>query len=615
MVSFAEGARLIYLLIPALLAVAVIYRHRRRRGQQRELASPAVWQRLMGGTPSTGLWRMLLWCLAAALVILALARPQWGERKREVSVRTRDLVFALDLSKSMQCPDVRPDRLQRALSVIRHSLPGLDGNRVGVVIFAGAAYPLVPLTTDLEAVASFLDGVEPGMVSEAGSNLEAAAEAAIKLLPPEGEGRVLVLFSDGENLQGDPEAARDALKEAGVSFIGVLTGTEEGGPIPVRDASGAVHYKRDREGRTVVTHADPKILEEMAKALNGKLIRANRGESEKELIETVAELRTRELKTKRQPEKIDRFPLFLGGAAVLIVLSFLLSPWRRSAVLVAAFLLLPGIGAGQQPAPPLPPSGSGVQQPVPAGPAGPALQPQIMPPGGASCPRKEPPPPEPEVSWWQRLIPGGVRRLARSGLSAWKKGKQDEAVKDFGAASLLEPENPERLYDYGTALAATGHPQAAVPVLEKAGKIQDADYNAGTAALQAGQADVALRHLRKSLLADPGDPDIKRNYELALRLLEKQKKQQQEKKDSRKDSDQSKEEQQKQQQQKEQQKKQQEQKKQGQNARPTPAAGPKPTPTPDPKAGIYSALQQAERNARKEMRTPAPARSTVEKDW
>lgn len=617
MVSFAEGARLIYLLVPAFLLVGAVIRHRRRLRQQRDLASPAVWQRLMGGTPSTGLWRMLLWCGAMALMILALARPQWGEKQREVSVQTRDLVFALDLSKSMQCPDVQPDRLQRALSVIRHSLPGLDGNRVGVVIFAGGAYPLVPLTTDLEAVASFLDGVEPEMVSEPGSNLQAAADAAVKLLPPEGEGRVLVLFSDGENLQGDLEAARKSLKEAGVSFIGVMVGTKEGGPIPERDANGAVHYKRDRDGGTVVTHADPSTLKEMAKALNGALIDANRGETEKQLVAAVAQLRTRELETKRKPEKIERFPVFLGAAAFLLIFSFLLSPWRRGvlAACLGLLLLTPTLEAQQQGPPVGGMSMPGVQQPA----GHPPSQAQLPPGAAGQCPKKEPPPPEPKVSWWQRLIPGGVRRLARSGLSSWKKGDREKAAEKFGAATILDPENPQRLYDYGTALAAGGHPQAAVPLLEKAGKLPGAEYNAGTAALQAKKADVALRHLRKALLENPQDPDAKRNYELALRLLEQQKEQQKQQKDDKnqkKDQkDKKKEEKQKQEEQK---KKEQQQKQQGVPT-PTPAPGakaqPQPSPTPDPKAGLYSALQQSESDARKAMRTPVPAKGHVEKDW
>ena len=253
MVSFADPGFLGLLVLPTLGVVFALLRHRRRVLQQRRLASPGVWDRLMGGTPSTGLWRLIAWCGAAALVAVALARPQWGELPGEESVRTRDLVVAIDVSDSMLSPDLQPSRLARSLELVLRMLPALEGNRLGVVVFAGEAYPLVPLTTDLSAVAVFLQAVRPGMVALPGSNLQRATDAALRLLPPEGEGRILVLITDGENLQGDPGAAASALEEAQVAVVSVLAGTKEGGPIPVPGEDGKIHYKRDAGGQPVVT--------------------------------------------------------------------------------------------------------------------------------------------------------------------------------------------------------------------------------------------------------------------------------------------------------------------------------------------------------------------------
>jgi len=143
-VSFAEPSALYLLAAPLVAAVLAILRHRRRLTQQRRLASPGVWNRLMGGVPATGLLRMLAWCAAAALVALALARPQWGELPRQQSIRTRDLVVALDVSDSMLCPDLRPSRLGRSLQVIQRALPSFEGNRIGVVVFAGDALSAGP---------------------------------------------------------------------------------------------------------------------------------------------------------------------------------------------------------------------------------------------------------------------------------------------------------------------------------------------------------------------------------------------------------------------------------------------------------------------------------------
>ena len=228
MVSFAAPAFLPWLALPAGAVLLILWRHRVRLRQQRSLASPSVWRQVLGGMPSTGAGRLLAWCAAAALLVLALARPQWGEVKGEVSIRTRDVVVALDVSDSMRCRDVAPSRLKRSLAVLRRALPGLDGNRIAVVLFAGEAYPLVPLTTDLDAVGTFLEGVEPGMIALPGSNLERAVDESLRLLPSEGKGRVLITISDGENLQGDVGAAATRLEKAGVRthFIEQISDSE-----------------------------------------------------------------------------------------------------------------------------------------------------------------------------------------------------------------------------------------------------------------------------------------------------------------------------------------------------------------------------------------------------
>ncbi len=593
MVIFAQPERLWLLLAVAGISALVLMRHRRRLERQRALASPAVWDRLVGGAPATGVWRMVLWCGAAALIVLALARPQWGTMPDQVSIRTRDLVLALDVSDSMQCPDVRPNRLGQALEIIRRALPGLGGNRIGVVVFSGEAYSLIPLTTDLEAVASFLDGVRPGMVGKPGSNLEAAVGAAVRLLPSEGEGRVVVLFSDGENLQGNVESAASVLKEAGVGLVGVVVGTKRGGPIPTLDASGAMHYKKTKEGQPVVTRAETDTFEKMAKTVGGEVLMADGAQPEKELITLVEGLRTREVLTEQKPRRIERFTVFLIGAAVMLLASFLLSPWRKRAVVTLMVLILGTGFANAQQAPP------GSINPHPAA------------QGESAGPAQEPAP----VAWWQRWIPGGSRRLARAGLGQWEAGNPEGAVERFGGAAQLDPENPERIYDLGTALAAAGAVEPAISLLTQAeeGGVTGSSYNAGTAALTGEQAEMAVEFLRRALLADGDNPEVKRNFELALKLQQEQQEKEQENQDQ---NDEKKDDEQKEDDQKD--PKDQEQENQ-QQPTPTPdpsgQQGPQPTPTPDPNGGLFDALDRAEEDAREAMQTPVPQSGTVEKDW
>ncbi len=574
MVNFAEPTVLWLLVVVALAEVLTVYRHRRRMLQQRRLASPGVWRRLMGGTPATGLLRMLAWCVAAALVVVALARPQWGELPMEQSVRTRDLVVALDVSDSMLCPDLRPSRLARSLEIMARALPGFEGNRVGIVVFAGDAYPLVPVTTDLNAVAAFLDGVRPQMVALPGSNLERATDAALRLLPEEGEGRVLVLFTDGENLQGDVAAAAERLRQAGVGVLAVVAGTVEGGPIPVPSTNGSVQYKRDSGGQPVVTRARPEVLRELAAAVDGELLQLTGGRVVQDLMEKVDHLRTREIEATRTVQRVERFPIFLVAAAAVLGLGFALSPWRRlatAAALAASVIAVPAVAqdAGAVPSEPAPQSVEAAA---------------------------------PTVSWWQRLIPGGSRRLARAGVGHWRDGDIGRAAEDFAGAAVLDPDSPDRLYDLGTVLAAGGDLESATPLLARAHErgAAAAAYNGGTASLIQQQAEPAVQWLRQALISDPDDLDAKRNYELALQMLQQQQQQEQQE-DQQKD-------------QQEEQQREQPQQQPTPTPSPSPAGAP-PTPTPDPSEALFAALDREEAEAREQMRSPTPQAARVERDW
>lgn len=584
--TFAEPSLLALLAAPAIAGLLAYYRHRRRLRQQRRLASPGVWRRLLGGIPSTGWLRLLAWCGAAALVVIAVARPQWGELPAEETIRTRDLVVALDVSDSMLCADLRPSRLTRSIESLIRLLPEIEGNRVAVVVFAGDAYALLPLTTDLGAVAVFLEGVQPGMVSLPGSNLERAVESSLKLLPEEGVGRVLLLFTDGENLQGDVETATTALKEASVGVIGVVAGTERGGPIPEYDGRGGVHYKRDSDGQPVVTRAHKEVLEGIADAASGEVVTLGDPGVVGEIAAAVDRLRTREVEATQSVRRIERFPVFLAAAAALLMAGFAFSPWRRMAAAVLVIgLFIPSAFAQQGV------SSSGSAPSVKGPPVTTEAEATVL----------------PAPSWWQRLIPGGSRRLARRGADRWQASDLEGATVAFAGAAELDPERPEGLYDLGTALAAGSNLEMAAPLLEAADQngVPGAAYNSGTAALEGAQAEAALEWLRRAMLADSEDVEAKHNYELALKMREEQQQQQQQ------------DDQQQQQEENQDEQQQEDEQQDGQQPTPTPSPGQgaMPTPTPNPNQPVYAALERAEAEAREAMRSPTPQPGKVEKDW
>jgi hypothetical protein len=422
------------------------------------------------------------------------------------------------------------------------------------------------------------------MVALPGSNLERAVDGSLKLLPPEGEGRVLLLFTDGENLQGDVSAAIEALSEASVGLLGVVAGTERGGPIPEHDERGGVRYKRDQNGQPVVTRAHPEVLTEIAERVGGEVVSLGDPEVVHEIADAVARLRTREVEETRNIRRVERFPIFLAAAAILLFLGFAMTPWRRLATAAAIVVLAaPSFVLAQ--------SGS----------------------TATSTPRVGAPPvtdhqsvadePLPSASWWQSLIPGGSRRLARRGVGKWHQQKLDEATMSFAGAAELDPTG-QRLYDLGTALAAAGRLETATPLLATADQsgVPFAAYNSGTAALVQSQPDAALEWLRRAMLADPDDLAAKHNYELAMKMRDQQQQQQ----------DQQDEQQQDQQQEQEQQEGDGEQ-----QPTPTPSQGQgaAPTPTPDSNQPLFAALERAEAEAREALRSPTPKAGKVEKDW
>lgn len=192
--------------------------------------------------------------------------------------------------------------------------------------------------------------------------------------------------------------------------------------------------------------------------------------------------------------------------------------------------------------------------------------------------------------------------MAREGVSRWRGGELEGAARSFAGAAMLDPENPERLYDLGTALGAGGQLEVAVPILEQAhaGGVPHAAYNSGTSSLQYQQAEAAVRWLREAVLLDPDDVEAKRNYELALAMLEEQ--QQQENEDQ-------------EQEQEEQEEQEQEQDQDQEQEQEDPAQQPAPTPTPTDNEALFQALERAEAEAREAMQSPTPQATTVEKDW
>ncbi|MFA5056632.1 MAG: VWA domain-containing protein [Opitutaceae bacterium] len=266
--------------------------------------------------------RLLLW-LGLALGIVALARPQWGRIEEPVFDQSREIVIALDLSRSMLAPDVRPSRLERAKLLIQGLLEGLRGERVGLVVFAGTAFLQVPLSADYEVLNEFLPALNPAYMPVVGTDYEAMLRAVLDAFGAGGTAdRYLIVLSDGESQTDTWRNLVADLRRKNIRVIGLGVGTAEGAFIP--DQSGG--YVKDERGAVVLSKLNSSTLQELAAATNGVYTDASTWVDLGALLkQTVAAGHRGEFKERVEVRQIERFQWALAPA----LLCLLLSLWRE----------------------------------------------------------------------------------------------------------------------------------------------------------------------------------------------------------------------------------------------------------------------------------------------
>lgn len=267
--------------------------------------------------------------------ILALSRPQWGARLETVRRRGVDIIAALDTSYSMNTEDVAPNRLEKAKGEIQKLIEKLEGDRIGLVAFAGTAIVQCPLTLDHGAANLFLDIASSEMIPEPGTSLAAAIGTATSaFITKERKYKVLVLFTDGEDLEGQVSKAVSAAKEAGVTIYAVGIGTPQGMPIPIRDEKGnIIEYRKDPGGQVVVSRLDERSLAEIAANTGGRYFRATTSESEIETIyNDISGLGKKELESRLLQNFEDQFQYPLALAVLFLAAKCWLSERRKPGV-------------------------------------------------------------------------------------------------------------------------------------------------------------------------------------------------------------------------------------------------------------------------------------------
>lgn len=321
-----------YLLALPAFAGLYVWSFRARRVALERFGAPALMQKLTSATSRPRqVLKAILMLAFFVLVCLALVEPRFGSRTNTVHRRGVDVLIALDTSLSMLAEDIRPNRLLRARYEIESFIDRLEGDRVGLVAFAGQSFVLCPLTLDYGAAKLFLDSVDTGLIPSRGTAIAGAIQTATRAFGGEDrKHKALILITDGEDHAGNPTEAAEVAAEAGVRIFCVGIGTREGELIPIR-SDGRVDFLKDDQGHVVKTRLDEPTLQQIAQLTDGGYVRSQSGGvGLEEVYAQISAMEKKDLGTRTLSQYRHRYQWPLALALICLIAESFLSDRRRS---------------------------------------------------------------------------------------------------------------------------------------------------------------------------------------------------------------------------------------------------------------------------------------------
>ncbi len=339
---FAQPQFLWALAALPFLAALIFHAEKMRRSALDRLIAARLQPRLAGSV-STARRRagFGLLLLGMALALVALARPQWGFTWEEKRQSGRDIIIAIDVSNSMLATDLQPNRLTRAKLAAEDLLSQIEGDRVGLLAFAGSSFLQAPLTSDFSAVRETLQELDTDIIPRGGTNLSDAIKAADEAFGKgESEHRALIIFSDGEELEADAVTAARACRDRFHTFT-IGLGSADGSLIPVPTRGGGTEFLRDDQGQYVKSKLDEPRMREVAEAGGGFYIHLQNGPAEMKQIVTdgLGKMKEHETDARFTRQPVERYQWPLGAAMAAIVTALLIGERRRAALKIAAAAL------------------------------------------------------------------------------------------------------------------------------------------------------------------------------------------------------------------------------------------------------------------------------------
>jgi Ca-activated chloride channel family protein len=282
---------------------------------------------------SKRIWKFILYLLAFTFLILGIVNPQVGTRLEEVKRKGADLMICLDVSNSMKAEDLLPNRLEKAKQSISKLIDKLDGDRIGIIVFGGEAYVQLPITTDYSAAKMFLESINTDMIPTQGTAIGKAIEMAMESFgKDEGKNKAIVIITDGENHEDDAIKAAEDAAEKQITIHTIGMGSSEGTPIPLYKGNVREGFRKDKEGNTIVTKLDEKMLQDISAAGNGIYVRASNSDAGlNNVLDALDKLEKKQFESKMYSDYEDRFQWFIAIAFLLLLIETFLTE-RKSKI-------------------------------------------------------------------------------------------------------------------------------------------------------------------------------------------------------------------------------------------------------------------------------------------
>jgi len=494
-------------LIPLLIALFI---RSERRGLKRlqEFVSARLLRQLAGTVNRPRrILRFALQLLGLALAIVSLAQPRWGYTFEDVKRKGLDLLIAVDTSRSMLSNDVQPTRLDRVKLAIQDLISQLQGDRVGLIAFAGRAFLQAPLTIDYDAVVEAVNDLDTKTIPEGGTNISSAITLATQSFGKSAMGnRALVIFTDGEELSGDAVKTAKEAADAGVRIFTVGVGTPQGSLIPVTGDDGQTSFVKDSSGQVVKSKLDDKLLREIAQTTGGFYVHLENGPRTTQQIqnEGLAKMQAAEMDVRLSRRPIERYEWPLGAALIALALSILIPERKRARQ--RAYAATPAREAAR-------------------GVAGPAAAAALL-----------------------VVFLSSSAFATAPGLDAYRSGKFEDAYSQFQEALKTHPQSraEDKLqFDSGAAAYKLKDYSKALESFSQALLSQDTalqskgHYNLGNTLYQRGETQKgddkklsdwtnALDHYEQTLKLEPQNQEAKDNYDYVKRKIEELKNKKQE---------------------------------------------------------------------------------------